>query len=454
MTVAPAVPVVADPRAPNPLVLADQMAGIYEGFVRTSYALAAEGLASERAAGLRGQLAAETLIEPVPSYRSSGLDAAGAVVALNLGQAADFEQRAGEFLDRLMDGNPLYSHQWEAMRRSVAGEDVCVTGGTGSGKTEAFWLPVLTQLLLESERWTGHGATPAPWWEADGARFRPSRQGETGRPAGIRALVLYPMNALVEDQLVRLRRALDSDDAEAWFATHRDGHRFTFGRYTGQTPKDDLRGRYSDWARRAQCRATARRRRTPPPAGRRTAWRLPCAPAVPAAPSGCRAAMPPRHDRPRPRHPRHQLFDAQRHDAARRRAADLRRHPRLSRGASRQPLLPHRRRAAPLPRHRRHGSSPAAAPVASPHQRRSRPSARHRRLRQPRRRRAAHRRLPAAVLCTARLPTDQLRASPARRRVAGRRLRRRRRPAAGSRRHRRRRRRHRRAGQLHRRSGH
>ena len=83
MTVAPAVPVIADPRAPNPLVLADQMAGIYEGFVRTSYALAAEGLASERAAGLRGQLAAETLIEPVPSYRSSGLDAAGAVVASN-----------------------------------------------------------------------------------------------------------------------------------------------------------------------------------------------------------------------------------------------------------------------------------------------------------------------------------------------------------------------------------
>ena len=53
------------------------------------------------------------------------------------------------------------------------------------------------------------------------------------------------MNALVEDQLVRLRRALDSDDAEAWLAPHRDGHRFYFGRYTGQTPKDDLRGRYT-----------------------------------------------------------------------------------------------------------------------------------------------------------------------------------------------------------------
>jgi Lhr-like helicase len=265
VTVAPVAPVVTNPGAPNPLVLADQMAGIYERFVRTSYAVAAEGLAAERAAGLRGQLAAETLIEPVPSYRSSGLAAAEAVAELNLGLGAGFDERAGTLLDGLMDGHLLYSHQWEAMRRSVGGEDVAVTGGTGSGKTEAFWLPVFTQLLIESERWSGRGATPTAWWDAGStARFRPSRHGETGRRPGIRALVLYPMNALVEDQLVRLRRALDADDAEAWFARHREGHRFTFGRYTGQTPKDDLRGRYSDWAGRArvaQLRDDSERRR-------------------------------------------------------------------------------------------------------------------------------------------------------------------------------------------------
>jgi DEAD/DEAH box helicase len=253
-TLAPTAPTVRNPAAPNPLVLADQMAGIYERFVRTSYALAAEGLAAERAVGLRGQLAAETLIEPVPSYESSGLDASAAVAALDLGLGSEFDARAGQFLGWMMDGHELYSHQWEAMRRSLAGEDIAVTGGTGSGKTEAFWLPVLTQLLVESEGWTGSGATPTPWWDSGQGsnRFRPSRQGENGRLPGIRALVLYPMNALVEDQLVRLRRALDSDEAERWFTQHRNGHRFTFGRYTGQTPKDDLRGRFSDWARRAQ----------------------------------------------------------------------------------------------------------------------------------------------------------------------------------------------------------
>src|SRR5205823_1348369 len=66
--------------------------------------------------------------------------------------------------------------------------------------------------------------------------WTPQRTKEDGRPSGIRALVLYPMNALVEDQLVRMRRALDSDAARAWLDANRGGHRLFFGRYTGRTP--------------------------------------------------------------------------------------------------------------------------------------------------------------------------------------------------------------------------
>ncbi len=45
------------------------------------------------------------------------------------------------------------------------------------------------------------------------------------------------MNALVDDQLMRMRRALDSDAARQWLdANRRGGHRFYFGRYTGATP--------------------------------------------------------------------------------------------------------------------------------------------------------------------------------------------------------------------------
>jgi Lhr-like helicase len=241
---------VESPDTPNPLVLGDQMHGIYERFVRTSYALADDLLAEERGAGLRAQLAAETLLEPVPSYRSSGFTAHDALAQIGVGDDA-MRLRFGEFLNWLMEGRQLYSHQMSALRECLEGNSIVVTGGTGSGKTEAFWLPVLTELLLESEAWTGQGATPTAWWD-EGGKLRASREGETGRLPGVRALVLYPMNALVEDQLVRLRRTLDGDDALEWLDQWRDGHRFSFGRYTGQTPKDDLRARYLDWAKRSQ----------------------------------------------------------------------------------------------------------------------------------------------------------------------------------------------------------
>lgn len=40
------------------------------------------------------------------------------------------------------------------------------------------------------------------------------------RPKAVRAIILYPMNALVEDQLVRMRRALDSDEAHLEMDRH------------------------------------------------------------------------------------------------------------------------------------------------------------------------------------------------------------------------------------------
>ncbi|MCS6029422.1 hypothetical protein LNO20_16225 [Klebsiella quasipneumoniae subsp. quasipneumoniae] len=55
------------------------------------------------------------------------------------------------------------------------------------------------------------------------------------RPKAVRALILYPMNALVEDQLVRMRRALDSSEAHNVMDTHFGGNRIFFGRYTSAT---------------------------------------------------------------------------------------------------------------------------------------------------------------------------------------------------------------------------
>lgn len=92
---------------------------------------------------------------------------------------------------------PLYAHQENAIRKVVAGRNVVVTTGTGSGKTESFLLPIFNHLLAEKA-----AGTLGP---------------------GVRALLLYPMNALANDQLKRLRSLLA------------DVPEITFGRYTGET---------------------------------------------------------------------------------------------------------------------------------------------------------------------------------------------------------------------------
>jgi hypothetical protein len=88
----------------------------------------------------------------------------------------------------------------------------------------------------------------------------PQRSHEN-RVAAVRALVLYPLNALVEDQLARLRDGLDGPGARAWLQAHRAGNRFYFGRYTGRTPVSGnrsaaatarLRDELTDAARDAQ----------------------------------------------------------------------------------------------------------------------------------------------------------------------------------------------------------
>jgi ATP-dependent helicase YprA (DUF1998 family) len=77
---------------------------------------------------------------------------------------------------------PLYLHQEQAIRKAAAGRNLVVASGTGSGKTECFLLPVLSALTAQ------HAA------------------GTLG--PGVRALLLYPMNALANDQVRRLRQLL------------------------------------------------------------------------------------------------------------------------------------------------------------------------------------------------------------------------------------------------------
>jgi Lhr-like helicase len=142
----------------------------------------------------------------------------------------------------------LFSHQLEMLRKVLSGQNAVVTAGTGSGKTEAFLLPLFAYLVKESKSWgapRGKLTHTDDWWHVDawqeqcredGVSCRvPQRQHEV-RTAAVRALIIYPMNALVEDQMTRLRRALDSELARTWFRKYRSGNRIYFGRYNSNTP--------------------------------------------------------------------------------------------------------------------------------------------------------------------------------------------------------------------------
>ncbi|MEJ5202943.1 MAG: DEAD/DEAH box helicase, partial [Anaerolineales bacterium] len=92
----------------------------------------------------------------------------------------------------------LYVHQENAIRKVRNRRNIVVTTGTGSGKTETFLIPILDYLLREEDA------------------------GSLSKP-GVRALLLYPMNALANDQMDRLRSILQKYPS------------ITFGRYIGET---------------------------------------------------------------------------------------------------------------------------------------------------------------------------------------------------------------------------
>lgn len=110
------------------------------------------------------------------------------------------------FADALGDLQ-FHAHQEQAIRAASTGFNAVVATGTGSGKTEAFIFPILFHLYAEM---------------LDGCL------GD-----GIRALILYPMNALANDQRERIgelcRRLSES----------RLGLNITFGQYIGETPQDE-----------------------------------------------------------------------------------------------------------------------------------------------------------------------------------------------------------------------
>ncbi len=235
----------------------------YARYFEVTYKLSNKELDEMRKALLRkdNNLSKEPYIEILPEYApAEGVRTMEDLIkhfSVSFGEEKHAQQYFEKFISKglmlgLMDKYIPYGHQIGMLEKAFAGIDengaklkyknTVITSGTGSGKTESFLLPLLADIYKEyvSENWKESNSC-VNWYEgvlerrARRKRYVPKQREGDMRPAAIRALVLYPMNALVEDQMARLREALDSDGVRRFMEDSMRGNRIYFGSYNGST---------------------------------------------------------------------------------------------------------------------------------------------------------------------------------------------------------------------------
>jgi|AntRauTorcE11898_2_1112593.scaffolds.fasta_scaffold00224_7 ATP-dependent helicase YprA (DUF1998 family) len=187
--------------------VSEQIEQDLQQYIESSYHLHHPRLIEERKQLMDdGETSTKPWVEATPSYKSGqkfrDLGLPTEVVDL----LKDLEDDGLDIFD------PPYKHQADGIQSFFNDDkDLIVSTGTGSGKTEIFLYSIIGQLAKEAQR------------------------GNTTDQRGVRTLVLYPMNALVADQLARMRQLFGDTDGRQTLAD-RMGRTVQFGMYTGRTP--------------------------------------------------------------------------------------------------------------------------------------------------------------------------------------------------------------------------
>lgn len=176
----------------------DQLVQEYSSFSRSFTRIAASDIREEVERQYdAGRYWPEPLIQINPNYQRKG------TVQQLVGEGVLHKACAEIFQSGKTEANPqhlhLYAHQMEALAKGQSGQSYVVTTGTGSGKSLAFFLPVIDRILKEKVADT----TPRT-----------------------RAVVIYPMNALANSQLEELDKFL--------YGFPEGEKPFSVARYTGQ----------------------------------------------------------------------------------------------------------------------------------------------------------------------------------------------------------------------------
>ncbi|MEK7471850.1 MAG: DEAD/DEAH box helicase [Patescibacteria group bacterium] len=196
-------------------------------YIEATYHISHPMLIKQRAAILdeEGVIYQRPYLESTPRYKTGnpfaelGLSSAALEIFTAVSEASGDRER--------LIHNPPYQHQMEAVKESLINQrSLVVMTGTGSGKTECFLLPILGKLAIEAS--------------LAGKEF--------GNTAAVRAIVLYPMNALVNDQLGRLR-LLFADPRIVDKFVNWSGRPARFARYTSRTLYPGVRDEDKDKSR-------------------------------------------------------------------------------------------------------------------------------------------------------------------------------------------------------------
>jgi hypothetical protein len=178
----------------NPITFTEQVVSDFLRYQLTTYPLADVDLHAQLRALLRVAETRDTPLRQGPFVSLSRPFRAGATIDQLV---SDRVLHAG--MKSIVPYERVRSHQEQAMRAIARGRTTLVATGTGSGKTESFLYPIISRCLALKE---------------------------AGAPPGIVAVLVYPMNALAEDQLDRLRGLLA-------------GSGIPFGMYVGKTPEEE-----------------------------------------------------------------------------------------------------------------------------------------------------------------------------------------------------------------------